>query len=228
MKARLLITEPEGPGRKPYRLALAPEEFDLRFEASGERCLECAFEWAPSCVLLDIELPGIGGLETCRILKSDPRTRRIPVLFVSANAGKAEIVAGLKSGADDFLAKPFHPTELLWRVRALLRRYQSSAPSQESVLEIGPIRVDSEQGLAQVSGRAVRLTPKEFALLETFMRRPERVIKRSCLLETVWGYDSAVRPRVVDLTLFRLRRKLGEAGLLLETLPGFGYRLRKK
>jgi two-component system phosphate regulon response regulator PhoB len=228
MKVPLLITEPEPSQHRPYQLALPPEEFLLRFEPSGERCLECAFDWAPSCILLNLLLPRIDGLETCRILKGDPRTRGIPILFVAERAGQPQIIKSLQSGADDFLAKPFHPMEMLWRVRALLRRYQSSAPNREIAIEVGAIRLDSEQGLVQVEGLAVALTPKEFALLEIFMRRPERVLKRSCLLESVWGFESAVRPKVVDLTLFRLRRKLGRSGRQLETLPGFGYRLRRR
>ncbi|MFA6092125.1 MAG: response regulator transcription factor [Elusimicrobiota bacterium] len=224
MKNPLLIVEPEEAHRKLYREALPGDEFVLNFESSGEKALECSFLRPPACVLLELRLPGMNGLEACRIFKADPRTQRVPVLFVSAAATGEDAVACLRCGADDFLAKPFHAMELLWRVRGLLRRYENYAPKPEAVVCCEHMSLDSEQGLVSVDGKPLRLTPKEFALLETFLRRPGRVLKRNYLLEIVWGAGSAVRPKVVDLTLCRLRRKLGKMGSCIETLPGFGFR----
>jgi DNA-binding response OmpR family regulator len=225
MPARLLIIDPDPDLRSRYREVFPADDFLLRFESQGERGLECAFDWKPACVLLEARLPGIPGLEVCRLLKADPRTAQTPVFFVSASASQADIVSGLKSGADEYLAKPFHPTELLWRTRGLLRRFQNASVNPEPVLKRGPLSLDTEQGICRLKDRVLRLTPKEVALLEAFLRRPGRVLKRRYLLESVWGFDEDVRTRVVDLTLFRLRRKLGPLGSRLETLPGFGYRL---
>lgn len=225
MRSAILVVDPAAPERASYRKALPADEFLLRFEATGERGMECAFAWKPALVLLELSLPGVGGLEVCRLIKSDPRTRSIPVCIVSSGCGRADIVAGLQAGADEVLAKPFHAVELLWRVRCLLRRFEAVRPADAAVLTAGPIRLDAEQGLCSVHGRPLPLTPKEFALLEALMRRPARVIKRAFLLETIWGFEASVGTRVVDLTLFRLRRKLGPEARRLETLPGFGYRL---
>lgn len=229
MKPRLLVIEPDKEAQRFYREALSPGDFTLRFESDGERGLDCAFHWRPDCVLLETELKGISGHDVCRQLKMDDRTKRNPVFFIASASAHKDVITGLKSGADEYLPKPFHPTELLWRVKGLLRRFQSARVDVETVLRRGKITLDSEQGICRLGDKTLRLTPKEFALLEAFLRRPNRVLKRGYLLETIWGFSSLdIKTRVVDLTLFRLRRKLGKFGNRIETLPGFGYRLNAK
>lgn len=229
MKIRLLIIEAERKVQTLYRDALSAEEFLLRFEDDGERGLDCAFQWRPDCVLLETSLKGISGHDVCRLLKKDERTKDTPIFFVAASSGQEEVIAGLRSGADEYLAKPFHPTELLWRVKGLLRRFKSAHVNTESVFRWGELTFDSEQGVCTLGEKALKLTPKEIALLEAFLRRPNRVLKRRYLLESIWGFDTMdIQTRVVDLTLFRLRRKLGKFGRKIETLPGFGYRLNVK
>lgn len=225
MRAPVLIVDPDAAERRAYRRALPADEFLLRFEASGERGMECAFAWKPAAILLEVALSGVDGLAVCRLLKQDPRTRETPLCFVATGSTRAEIVAGLTAGADEYLAKPLHPVELLWRVRGLLRRFEAARPAPEPVLSAGPLTIDAEQGVCTLNGKALKLTPKEFALLEALMRRAGRVVKRWFLLETIWGFDRSISTRVVDLTLFRLRRKLGAEAARLETHAGFGYRL---
>lgn len=221
----VLVVDPRSADHPLYREALPADEFLLRFETSGERGMECAFSWKPAAVLLEVALAGLGGLEVCRLLKADARTRDTAVCFVSSERARADVVAGLKAGADEYLAKPFHAVELLWRIRCVLRRFASVRPAAEGVLRSGALTLDAEQGHCSVNGKALKLTPKEFALLEALMRRPGRVVKRWYLLETIWGFDRSIGTRVVDLTLFRLRKKLGPEASRLETHVGFGYRL---
>lgn len=227
MRKKLLICEDDSDERDLLALVFPQDEFVIRSVSTGERTLETAFEWSPEAILLDVALPGISGLEVCRILKGDRRTQNIPILMLSAHSTKEDVIVGLKSGTDDYLAKPFHGIELLWRIRGLLRRYQPVALKASQVLEVGPISLDMEQGKVSVNGRAVQLTKTEFDLLETFLKSPGRVLKRKFLMETVWGYDQTVSTRTVDLYIHRLRKKLGpRLGPCLQTLPSFGYCLK--
>lgn len=227
MRRKLLICEDDDEERDLLTMVFPQEEFVLRTVASGERALEGAFDWSPDIIVLDVSLPGVSGLEVCRILKGDSRTQNIPILMLSAHHSKEDIVAGLKSGTDDYLAKPFHGTELLWRVRGLLRRYAPVVQKSSQLLQMGPITLDVEQGRLSVDGRGVRLTKTECDLLEVFLKSPGRVLKRNFLMETVWGYDQTVTTRTVDLYVHRLRKKLGaKLGSCLQTLSGFGYCLK--
>lgn len=159
-------------------------------------------------------------------LKSEPRTQRTPILLVAPNRDQSFINRALAGGADDLMVQPCHPTELLWRVRGLMRRYEAPAPKVET-LRLGPITLDMEQGLACIGGKPLPLTKTELCLLELFVRNPSRVLKRQFLLETVWGYDRSVHTRVVDLGVFQLRKKLGPRwGRCLTTRRNFGYRLQ--
>jgi DNA-binding response OmpR family regulator len=226
MLRRLLIADPDPSQSRELAAAFPSEEFLIRQEASGPSALECVDQWRPECVILDASLPGISGLEVCRRIKADRQTGRIPILMTSALRNQLIVNRSLREGADDFLHKPCHATELLWRVRGLLRRYESPAPPQK-ILRRGPVEIDPEQGIATLSGQELSLPKKELLLLELFLRHPGRVLTRRFLLENIWGYDSAVRTRVVDLCVFQLRRKLGSRwGRCLTTRRGFGYCLK--
>lgn len=226
MLRRLLIAEGDPAQARALAEAFPAEDFLVRVEATGQGALVCASQWRPECLLLSANLPGLSGLEVCRRVKADRRGLRAPVLIVADNRDQTLVNRSLREGADDVMPKPCHPTELLWRVRGLLRRYEAPAPAAE-VLKLGPLELDPEQGVATLSGKELGLTKKELQLLELFLRHPGRVLTRRFLLENVWGYDSAVRTRVVDLTVFQLRKKLGRGGeRWLSTRRGFGYSLR--
>lgn len=183
-------------------------------------------QWRPECLILEASLDGGSGLDVCRRVKSDRQAGRIPILMTSSVREQVLVNRGLREGADDFMSKPCHPTELLWRVRGLLRRYEAPVAPRE-VLKLGPLEIDSEQGIAILAGKELVLTKKELLLLEVFLRNPGRVMTRRFLLENIWGYDSSVRTRVVDLCVFQLRRKLGARwGRGLSTRRGFGYCLK--
>ncbi len=226
MLRRLLIADPDADQRRELSTVFSGGEFLVRTEDNGRSALQCVTQWRPECIILDVTLSGLTGLEVCRRIKADRQGNRIPVLMVSALRQQVLVNRSLSEGADDFLHKPCHSAELLWRVRGLLRRYESPAPPLK-VLRRGPVEIDPEQGIATLSGVDMLLAKKELLLLEFFLRHTGRVLTRRFLLENIWGYDSAVRTRVVDLCVFQLRRKLGARwGHCLTTRRGFGYCLK--
>lgn len=178
---------------------------------------------APDLVVLDRGLPDGDGLELCRSLRANEATRGVPVLVVSARMRVEERVVGLRGGADDYLGKPFHPAEFAARARALTRRW----PRPGGPIASGSIRLDPERHECAVGGRTVGLWPTEFELLRTFLERPGRVLTRDFLSERVWGHAAVPSSRAVETAVQRLRRRLGAEGRRLETVRGYGFRLRE-
>jgi len=192
----------------------------------GEAGLGEALARPPDLVLLDLNLPGMDGIEVCRQLRRRPATATIPIIMLTARVGESDLVAGLDEGADDYITKPYSPKEVLARVRAVLRRREGAAPERE-VLRDGGITVTPDERRVEVDGREVSLTRKEFDLLADLMRHRGRVLTRDRLLERVWGYDYPGETRTVDVHIRRLRKKLGDpAERSIETLVGVGYRFR--
>jgi len=180
----------------------------------------------PDFIILDLMLPKIPGLEVCKILKSEAATRHIPILMLTARAEEIDRVVGLECGADDYVTKPFSPREIVLRIKAILRR--GATEEADDRLSAGPITIDPARHEVLVSGKAVELTSLEFKLLRTLMQRRGRVQERDRLLNEVWGYESVIDTRSVDTHVRRLREKLGRAGEVVETVRGFGYRVREK
>ncbi len=227
MSIRVLVIEDELKQHELLQSLLGPPEFLLRCERSGEKGIECALDWHPSLVILDLGLPGIGGLEVCRLLRSDDRTRASPILILSGRHHKDQIIDALNTGADDYLTKPYVAGELLARVQALLRRYPV-AEIKEPILSFGPLRLEHAERRVFVGDKPVTLSPKEFDLLEVLLRAQGRLLTRQHLLQTVWGYDIAITPRTVDTHVAALRRKLGPGiAKSIHTLHKFGYRLSR-
>jgi DNA-binding response OmpR family regulator len=179
----------------------------------------------PDLVILDLMLPGVDGLEVCRTLRRGPETRAIPIIMLTARTEESDRVVGLELGADDYVTKPFSPSELVARVGALLRRAQRWAESGNAALSYGPIELDRERHLVTAGGEAVRLTAKEFLLLEYLMQHRGRVLSRDLLLTDVWGYRYTGGTRTVDVHVRRLREKIPVLGAAIETVKQFGYRL---
>src|SRR5687768_2166023 len=171
-------------------------------------------------------LPGLSGLEVMQQLRGDPSTSQIAVLMLTARREESERIEGLTLGADDYLTKPFSPPELVLRVAAILRRTKSTESEPSDVTEVGSLRIDRTAHRVTVDGRDVELTPTEFKLLTLLAERKGRVQPRTMLLEIVWEAAPDIQTRTVDMHVQRLRAKLGEAGDLIETVRGFGYRLR--
>jgi DNA-binding response OmpR family regulator len=180
---------------------------------------------SPALIVLDLMLPRMQGLEVCKVLKTDPLTSHIPIIMLTAKAEEVDRIVGLEFGADDYVTKPFSPREMLLRIKAILRRGQGKI--SEEKMTRGPITIDSARHRVLVDGKPIVLTAVEFKLLSMLMRRPGRVQARDRLLNEVWGYESAIDTRTVDTHVRRLREKLGKAASVIETVRGFGYRLRE-
>jgi two-component system phosphate regulon response regulator PhoB len=207
-------------------LHLRKAGYALSTATDGAAGLRLAREESPALIILDLMLPKMPGLEICRVLKTDATTRQIPVLMLTAKAEEIDRIVGLEFGADDYVTKPFSPRELVLRVNAILRRGQGET-AEDKKLTIGSITIDPSRHLVEVAGRAVRLTSVEFKLLSMLMRRQGRVQERDRLLNEVWGYESVIDTRTVDTHVRRLRKKLGKAADAIETVRGFGYRIRE-
>jgi DNA-binding response OmpR family regulator len=193
--------------------------------SDGAEALAFIRSRVPDLVVLDLMLPGVDGLEVCRTLRRTPETRALPIIMLTARTEEADRVAGLELGADDYVTKPFSPSELVARVGALLRRAQRWAESGHAALAYGPIELDRERHLVTDRGQPVRLTAKEFLLLEYLLQHRGRVLSRDLLLTDVWGYRYTGGTRTVDVHVRRLREKMPALGEGIETVKQFGYRL---
>jgi DNA-binding response OmpR family regulator len=190
----------------------------------GGRGLAHAKEMTPDLIILDLMLPGLGGLEVCRALRANDRTALLPVIMLTARGEESERILGLDVGADDYVVKPFSPSELMARVRALLRR-TVPRESRERILRCGPISVDVERHTVSNNGEDVRLTAKEFLLLQYLLEHRGRVLSRDRLLSDVWDYRYPGATRTVDVHVRRLREKLPCLEEALVTVQQFGYKL---
>ncbi len=200
--------------RRGYRVASA---------TSGEEALEFLAGERPDLVLLDIMLPGISGIDICRRIRKEPLTASVPVIMLTARSEENDVISGLDSGADDYVTKPFSPKVLLARVAAALRRVAGG--EAEAVVDLGFLRIDPNRYHAEVHGRALNLTPTEFAILSLLASRPGWVFTRQQIIDAVRGHGYTVSSRAVDVQVFGLRRKMGAASRLVETVRGVGYRL---
>jgi DNA-binding response OmpR family regulator len=196
--------------------------------ASGTAALAAIKASPPSLVLLDLMLPGMDGLLVCQTLRKDPGTAAIPIIMLTARGEEAERIAGLELGADDYVTKPFSPGELVARVGALLRRTRTpAAPAAGATasLKYGPITLDVQRHLVTVDGAEVKLTAKEFLLLQYLIEHRGRLVSRDLLLRDVWGYQFTGGTRTVDVHVRRLREKIALLAGAITTIKQFGYRL---
>jgi two-component system phosphate regulon response regulator PhoB len=205
---------------------LAKSGYRVSTAASGPEAVQAARDERPALVVLDLMLPGVSGFEVLEQLRGMDATKDVAVLMLTARRDEPDRIRGLTLGADDYLTKPFSPQELVLRVGAILRRLAASGSAQSDTIVIGPIVIDRSAHRVSVDGREIELTPTEFKLLLTLAERRGRVQGRSHLLETVWDAAPDIQTRTVDMHVQRLRSKLGVAAELIETVRGFGYRLR--
>ncbi len=225
MKPLILIVEDETPQAEVLRYNLEKADFRTSVAVSGEEALVKVDEEQPDLVVLDWMLPELSGLEVCRRLRANKETRGLPVIMLTARGEEGDKIRGLDSGADDYVVKPFLPSEMVARVRAVLRRARPSLA--EDHLEYGDISVDLTEHKVTRGGRAVHLGPTEFRLLTTLMERPGRVFSREQLLDLVWGRNIHVEERTVDVHIRRLRKALNNERMpdLIRTVRGAGYSL---
>lgn len=224
---RVLVIEDEQTIAELVADALRQRGYRVETAPDGDEGLAMAEGTLPDLVILDLMLPGLDGWEICRRLKETDATRDIPVIMLTARRDERDVVAGLDLGADDYLRKPFSMSELLARVRALLRRSGRKAESVKKTI-VGPLVLDHESESVTLRGESLELSPTEYRLLETLARSAGRVLSREELLGKVWGYSTG-DTRTVDVHIWRLRRKIEddpEHPKMLYTLRGRGYRLQ--
>jgi len=202
---------------------LKKERFEVREFRDGEGLLSFIETMLPDLVILDLMLPGMDGLEVCRVLRGNSRTSSVPIIMLTAKGSEADKVVGLELGADDYVVKPFSPRELVARVKAVLRRAKVEEKGESLV--IGDLAIDTNRFEVRFKGRRIDLTPTEFRILAILAERPGWVFTRNQLLDELWQEDKVVLDRTIDVHIRHLREKLGEGGRLIKTVRGIGYKL---
>ena len=222
---RVLVVEDDPDIAQLVAHYLEKAGFSPELLANGRDALAAIAARPPDVVILDLMLPQVDGLEICRSVRSNAATSAIPIIMLTARAEESDRIVGLELGADDYLAKPFSPNELVARVRALVRRAQRSAPATGRPVNYGSVEVDPERHVVTDNGEAVTLTAKEFMLLEYLLQHRGRVLSRDVLLTDVWGYRYTGGTRTVDVHVRRLREKIPLLSKALTTVKQFGYKL---
>jgi DNA-binding response OmpR family regulator len=223
MSASLLLVEDDASLAGITRRFLTQAGYTVTLAISGEEALSLIQRNKPDLVVADVQLPGISGLKMCEILKENGVTASLPIILVTVLGKTHEKVHGLRTGADDYLTKPFDAHELLARVEAVLRRTRDSGVL-EQVIRVGPVCVDTSRREVTVKGRSIILRRKEYELLSLFVRKPGRLWTRESLISALWGDDVVVTPNTLESHIKTLRSCLGACGIMIETQRGEGYR----
>jgi phosphate regulon transcriptional regulator PhoB len=228
----ILVVEDEPDIRKLLQYNLVQERYKVIEAEDSEQALKVLQRARPNLIILDLMLPGMSGMELCKLLRDRQDTAHLPILMLTAKAGEADKVIGLEMGADDYLAKPFSPREMVARVRAILRRAESAAAADSPPsYEKGPLRIDFTTYEVFARGKTIKLTLKEFELLRFLAQNPNRVLSRDQLLDRVWGGETYVTPRTVDVHIRRLRKAIEKDDShpkWILTLRGVGYKFDEK
>jgi phosphate regulon transcriptional regulator PhoB len=228
VKRTILVVEDEKDIRDLVRFHLEQEGYGVREAETGEQALAQVSTERPALVVLDLMLPGTDGLEVCRRVRSQASTETLPVIMLTARAAEVDRVLGLEMGADDYVTKPFSPRELVARVRAVLRRtHGEDVPAPHEVFERGRLRIDFDTYEIFIDAQPASLSLREFELLKFFVQHPYRVYDRLQLLDLVWGRDTHVEPRTVDVHIRRLRKRIERDDTspeLIVTVRGVGYK----
>jgi phosphate regulon transcriptional regulator PhoB len=229
---KILVVEDEPDIRKLVHYNLTQDHYKVVEAESGDQALKLIQRDKPSLVILDLMMPGMSGLEVCRVLRGQDETAKLPILMLTAKAGEADRVLGLELGADDYLAKPFSPRELVARVRAILRRANGAGQTETlPAYQKGGLKIDFATYEVSVRGKPIKLTLKEYELLKFLVQNPSRVLNRDQLLDRVWGGETFVTPRTVDVHIRRLRKAIEKDDSnpkWILTLRGVGYKFDEK
>ncbi|MFC0202686.1 phosphate regulon transcriptional regulator PhoB [Novosphingobium soli] len=223
MNASILVVEDDVALSELLTWNLSAEGYDVRSTPDGEEALVMVREQMPDAIVLDWMIEQVPGIEVCRQLRKDKETAQVPIIMLTARGEEEDMIRGLKTGADDYVTKPFSPRELMARIEALLRRARPSLAG--SVLQWGDIELDATSHRVRRSGEALHLGPTEFRLLRYFMERPNRVVSRQQILDGVWGMDSDIDERTVDVHIRRLRKAINRDGDTdpIRTVRAAGY-----
>jgi two-component system phosphate regulon response regulator PhoB len=226
-KKSVLVIEDDADIRELARYNLAREGYDVIEAPSGEEAVKLAQKQNPDIILLDLMLPGIDGLEVCRLIRADAKASGIPIVMLTAKSEESDIISGLEVGADDYITKPFSPRVLIARVRAVLRRTSQAATTKDEVLKIHNLLIHPARHEVLMDGDPIELTATEFRVLQYLAQRPGWVRTRYQIVDSVHGADYPVTERSVDVQIAGLRKKLGPSGKLVETVHGVGYRFKE-
>jgi two-component system phosphate regulon response regulator PhoB len=226
-KESLLVVEDEESILELLDYNLSKEGYDVTEVRTGEEALETARSDPPDLIVLDLMLPGLDGFDVCRILKSDPETRHVPIVMLTAKGEEADIVTGLELGADDYVTKPFSPKVLVARIRAVLRRGPKAQVDDSSALKIHEMQIHPGRHEVLAGGEPIKLTSMEFRILHFLAGRPGWVFTRDQIIESIHGGGHHVTDRSIDVQIMSLRRKMGSCGRYIETVRGVGYRFKE-
>lgn len=227
--ADILIIDDEKDIVDTIEYNLKKEGFTTHKSFDGINGLRLIKEIQPDLVILDLMLPGMSGIEVCKAAKKNEKTSKIPIIMLTAKKQEVDKIVGLEVGADDYIVKPFGMRELIARVKAILRRYSAMPKGEKSKSVIGfaDVVIDLDRHEVTVKGKPVELSAKEFKLLEFLATNKNRVFSRERLLDDVWGISAEIETRTVDVHVTRLREKLGKSGDRIQTVRGFGYKLKE-
>lgn len=226
-KQTILIVEDEPSLIEVLSYNLEKEGFTVLTASDGQAGLDRALNVVPELVILDLMLPGLDGLQVCAQLRNDSRTKDIRILMLTARSEETDEVVGFNMGADDYVTKPFKVRPLVHRVKALLRRSETSSESSSDVISAHGVEIDRTNHVTKVEGEEIELTLTEFRLLWALMRQPGRTFSRLELLDDSRGADANALERTIDVHIRALRKKLGSRGDLVETVRGIGYRFKR-
>ena len=225
---KILIVDDESDVTDLVAYHLKAKGFQVEALNDPNSSVGVARTFMPDLVILDVMMPDLNGIQICRMLRADPKLKRVPVIFLTAKAEENDRIQGLEVGADDYISKPFSIKELILRVQSIIRRLSEGRADEPKKLQIGEILLDIERHEAFVSGRPIDLTATEFKLLRLLMERRGRVQTREHLLINVWNYETEIETRTVDTHVRRLREKLGAEAEWIETIRGVGYRMAER
>lgn len=225
-KENILVVDDEEDILSLVEYNLNKENFMVKCVTTGEEALRYARTGAPDLIVLDLMLPGVDGLEVCRLLKQDAKTKDIPIVMLTAKGEEADVVKGLERGADDYIPKPFSPNILAARIKAVLRRKAAEPIDENTTIKVYDLEIHPGRHEVIVDGKSVDLTLTEYRILHFLVRRPGWVFTRAQIIDSVHGDDYPVTERSVDVQIVGLRKKLGSCGKFIETVRGVGYRFQ--
>ncbi len=225
-RKHVLLVEDDEDILELLRYNLSEEGYTVDGAVTGEEALRLVVTKLPDLVILDLMLPGLDGMEVCKMIKRDPKTSHIPIVMLTAKSEDSDIVAGLELGADDYITKPFSPRVLIARVRAVLRRKSKEQTDETSTIQLHDLVINPGRHEVLAENSQVELTSTEFRVLHFLARRPGWVFTRNQIVEGVHGYDYPVTERSIDFQIASLRKKLGPAGKYIRTVRGVGYRFK--
>ena len=227
-RIRIFVVDDEKDLTDLLHYQLSKEGFEVKFSNNPFEALGKARDFSPELIILDVMMPDLDGFQLLRMIRSDNLLQKIPVIMLTAKSGVEHRIKGLEQGADDYLEKPFDSQELILRIRSILKRSADQSNDTSSRIMLGKLVLDEEDHSISISGEKVDFTLTEFKLIHYFLKRKGRVQTRDNLLLGVWKFDTEVETRTVDVHIRRVRKKISDSDLQIETIRGVGYRLTEK